>query len=262
MPWGVVGAIGGAVIASSASKSAANTQSDASDRATAASTEATNKGIAENQRQYDLNRADQAPFMQRGNQAGNQLQNLLGLSGDTGAAGYGSLAKSFTGADLANEPGYQFGLAQGQHGLDASAAARGGYYSGAQLKAASRYNNDYASTKYADAYNRYNNDRTTTYNQLAGISGSGQQATNNVGAAGTANASNNGNLLINNANNSGSNAMGAANARASSYLSNGNALQNALNQGVSLYKNYNSGNGGSGTVGSYGDYVNNDYLTS
>jgi hypothetical protein len=151
---------------------------------------------------------------------------------------YGSLNKQFTGADVATDPGYQFGLNEGQRGLDNSASARGGYYSGAQLKAASRFNSDYAGTKFNDAWTRNNTDQTNTYNRLAGIAGTGQAATNNVGANGLSTAGANGSLITGNAFNNGQNTMGAGNARASSYLAGGNALQGALNQGVSAWNGY------------------------
>ena len=233
--------VGSAIVGGVVANSAANKQADAANNASASSTAASQAALTENQRQYDQNRLDQQPYMQRGNAAGNRLQELMGLGGNAGSAGYGTLGQSFTGANLASEPGYQFGLQQGQQGLDNGASARGGYYSGAQLKAASRYNNDYASTKYTDAYNRYNNDQTTQFNRLSGISGTGQQATNNIGAQGANMAATNGNIMTQNAYNNGQNTMGAANARASGYMAGGNALQNALNQGISMYGRNNAG---------------------
>lgn len=250
-------AIVGGVIASKGASKAADTQARSAADATAANTAATQASIAENRRQYDQNRTDQLPYMERGNAAGNRLQELMGLGGNPGTAGYGSLGQQFTGANLESEPGYQFGLQQGQRGLDNSAAARGGFYSGAQLKAASRYGNDYASTKYTDAYNRFNNDQTTQFNRLSGVSGTGQQATNQIGSQGAAMAGANGNLLTGNAFNNGQNTMGAGNARASSYLASGNALQNALNQGVSAWRNSgspaSSASGGNAPAGTYFD---------
>lgn len=315
--WLAGAAVAGTAATIYSGSKAADAQSESAANATAAGTAATNASIAENRRQYDQNRADQAGYMGRGNAAGNRLSQLLGLpmysggqsgpsgmSSDwtsggqflpssTGAGGfnlnnltntkklsgvmgnafipgglgasqqrqqvyanqlqqdqaaytsdpaYGSLNKQFTGENLASDPGYQFGLREGQRGLDNSAAARGGYYSGAQLKAASKYNSDYAGTKFNDAWTRNNTDQTNTYNRLAGIAGTGQQATNQVGANGLSTAGANGSLMTNNAFNNGQNTMGAGNARASSYLATGNALQGALNQGISAWNGYNSAN--------------------
>lgn len=56
--------------------------------------------------------------------------------------------------DVQNDPGYQFNLAQGQEALNRSLGAQGGLFSGAALKAASQYNQDYANNYYNQAYQR------------------------------------------------------------------------------------------------------------
>jgi hypothetical protein len=128
MPWAVVGAIGGALITSDASKSASNKQSDAG------------RYAADMQwKMYDQTRQDQAPYREAGYGALAQLQQLLGLGGDKNAANYGMLTRQFTGENLQSDPGYQFGLNQGTTALQHSAAARGGLYSGATMKALERY---------------------------------------------------------------------------------------------------------------------------
>lgn len=234
MPWGVAAAaVAGAVIQSNQASKARKAQEQAARDANETSKEASDAAIAENRRQYDQTRSDILPTIERGNLAGNRLQELMGLGPNTGVQGYGSLTQRFTGADLVNDPGYQFGLQQGQRALDNSSAARGGYYSGAQLKAASRYNNDYAGTKFNDAYNRWNNDNTNLFNRYSGIAGSGQQAATQVGQQGQQMAFNNGQIGMNNANTIGNNLMGAGNARASSYLAQGNIWSNALNKAAS-----------------------------
>ncbi len=255
--FSVAAPIVGGLIGSKSAGRAADTQAASADRATQANNEATQAALNENRRQYDQNRLDQQPFMQRGNAAGNRLQELLGLGGDARAAGYGSLGQSFNGANLSQEPGYQFGMQQGQQALDRTAAAHGGYYSGAQLKAASRFGNDYGSTKYTDAYNRFNNDQSNQYNRLAGISGAGQQAVNQIGQQGSSLAGMNGGLITNNAMQNGQNTMGAANARASSYLAGGNALQNALNQGASAFNNSPWGSGRNSNGNGFSGYDSN-----
>lgn len=241
----VAGAIGGAIVGGLISKrstdKAANLQADTARETNASNSAATAAALAENRRQFDLTRSDILPGIQRGNAAGNRLQELLGLGGLKSAQGYGSLMQRFNGQGLEQEPGYQFGLQQGQRGLDNSAAARGGYYSGAQLKAASRFNNDYASTKYGDAYNRDKADKDSIYNRLSLITGAGQLGASQVGQLGASMANNNGQLITQNAYNNGNNMIGAANARASSYLSQGNALQNVVNAGASALGNYFGG---------------------
>ena len=139
---------------------------------------------------------------------------------------FGSLLKEFTGEDLASDPGYQFRLGEGMQALDRSASARGGMYSGAQLKGLQKYGQDFASNEFTNAFNRNLSNRQNTYNMLSGVTGTGQIATNQVAQQGLAT----GQMI-------GSNMIGAGNARASSYLAQGNALTNALNQGVSAWNN-------------------------
>lgn len=153
-----------------------------------------------------------------------QMQGASGSSPDSGA-----LLKNFTGADVATEPGYQFGLNEGMKGLERSLAARGTPYGGAALKAASRYNSDYAGTKFNEAFNRDKANKSATFGMLSGVAGTGQTAGNQVSAAGQ-----------NMANQVGNNLIGAGDARASGYLANSNTWQNALNQGISAYKNNNA----------------------
>jgi uncharacterized membrane protein len=58
------------------------------------------------------------------------------------------------------DPGYEFGRQQGQQAIDRKAAAAGGRISGASLKAATQFGNDYATTGYSTAYNRVNQARS------------------------------------------------------------------------------------------------------
>jgi hypothetical protein len=93
-----------------------------------------------------------------------------------------------------NTPGYQFGLQTGFDQVQASAAAHGGLYSGATLKALQRYGNDYADQQ---GYTPY-------MNRLASLAGMGQTANAQNAQAG-----------MNYANQTGNNLIGAGNARAS-----------------------------------------------
>jgi len=75
MPWVIGGAVlGGAYLSSQAAGDAAGAQSGASQAA-----------VAEQQREYNLTRQDQQPWMQAGSSAVSSLANLLGL----GTANYG-----------------------------------------------------------------------------------------------------------------------------------------------------------------------------
>jgi hypothetical protein len=94
---------------------------------------------------------------------------------------YGMLLDTFDNEDFVKDPGYDWRLNEGYNALNSSAAARGGLQSGAALKAATRYGQDYASNEYTNAYNRWNNDRAGIYNKLAGMSGAGQTSANTIG---------------------------------------------------------------------------------
>lgn len=72
---------------------------------------------------------------------------------------------TFDPSNITNDAGYQFNLAEGQKGLDRSLAAQGGLQSGAALKAAAQYNQDYAGNALNSAYNRWAN-QTGAQNQL------------------------------------------------------------------------------------------------
>lgn len=148
MPWGAaiaaVGAIGGAVISSNGAKSAANAQASA-----------THNALEEQQREFDTNQANQQPYLDAGKAALGQYQTEIN--------------KPTTAADvMANDPGYQFGLDQGQTALDRKIAAMGGRVSGAALKATDQYATNYATTGYNSAYQR-SQDRLNRLAALAGI---------------------------------------------------------------------------------------------
>jgi hypothetical protein len=97
---------------------------------------------------------------------------------------YGSLMRNFTGKDLESEPGYEFQRTQGQNALNQAAIQRGGYFSGNALKELSRYNTDFAGTKYNEAFNRDAANKSRQYNFLSGPINSGIGATQGTAQAG------------------------------------------------------------------------------
>lgn len=179
----VSGAIG-----ASASKSAGNAQAASADRA-----------AAESGRQYDQTRQDQMPWMDAGKGALNRLQN--------------------PGENFTASPGYQFRLSEGQRGVQQSAAARGGAYSGNAMKALNDYNQGMASSEYGN-----------WWNQQSGLAGVGQSTAANLGQLGAQNAANVGNAL-----------MAGGDARASGIMGAANSWSNALNSGVNAYGLYKGG---------------------
>jgi hypothetical protein len=213
MPWGAAiaagGAILGGVIQSNGAKSAASSQANA-----------TQAALDEQRREFDLNQSNQQPYLDAGKLALGQYQTEIG--------------KPITAADVMSDPGYQFGLSQGQLGLDRKTASMGGRVSGAALKAADQYATDYATTGYNSAYQR-GQDRL---NRLAALAGIGQTATQASSAAGQSSANAISSLLTS-----------QGDASAANQIAQGNIWGNAGNQLAALGSRYpwggssmNSGN--------------------
>ena len=203
MSWGAVIAGGAAIIGGALSNKGAK---DAA-KASAAGGDA---AVAEQQRQFDLTRQDQQPWLVAGQNALATQQALLG----------GDYSKFY------QSPEYQWTQQQGLQGIDRSAAARGGLYSGGADADRMKFAQGLASQEYGNFYNR-----------LAGMSGTGQTAANNLAAAGQ-----------NYANNVGTIYQNQANARASAYQQQGDnwanvgfGLAGALNN---TYQNNSKANGG------------------
>jgi hypothetical protein len=188
-------AVIGGVASNSAAKKAAKTQQKATDAA-----------IGEQRRQFDLTREDFAPYRETGVNA------LAQLAGDINAP--------MSPADVMSDPGYQFGMDQGQQALDRKISAMGGRVSGAALKAAARFGTNYASTGYNAAYQR----RQDRLNRLAAIAGIGQTATGASAQAGAGSANQISGLL-----------SSQGDASAAARLSQGNVWGNQANQLAAMY---------------------------
>lgn len=141
------------------------------------------------------------------------VQDRLGMQGSPGTAP--QTYDDELSRPLQMDPGYQFGMQQGQQGLDRKIAAAGGRVSGAALKAATRFGTDYATSGYNSAYQR----RQDTLNRLANLAGIGQTSTNASAQAGQGMANN-----VSNALQSQGDATGAAR------MAQGNIWSNAINQ--------------------------------
>jgi hypothetical protein len=200
--------------------------SDAADTAADQSAQATAASVAEQRRQYDLNRADQAPYLAAGTGAVNRLGAGVKAGGEFGAA------TPFDFRYDANaDPGTAFRMSEGVKALDRSAAARGGLLSGATLRGVTRYGQDLGSQEFHNAFNRYvtgfnanTGERNQLFNRISGVAGTGQTATNQIGAQGANMASNIGNAYMTNAANTGNAAMAGAAARNSAFSGASNVL--------------------------------------
>lgn len=141
----------GSLISGAASLIGGSMGSDAAKNAAAIQAQAAQNAIAQMQ-----------PYARGGLNAFNAQQDLLGL-GANGSAGQMNALKS--------SPGYQFRLQQGQQGLDAGLAARGGMGSGKSAVAAADYNQNFASQEYQNRLA-----------QLSGVAGTGFNASSNIGS--------------------------------------------------------------------------------
>lgn len=210
--WGILGTVAGGLVGGPAGAAIGGAlgggidQGNAISDAASQQAQGTSAALAENRRQFDVTQANQAPYLAAGKTALGKLQaeNDIPLDPST----------------VQMDPGYQFGLQQGEQAIDRKTAAAGGRISGAALKAAAQYGTNYATTGYSTAYARQNQARTDRLNRLAALAGVGQTATQNVDAAG-ANATNTRNALMVAA---GDNAGAATLARANVWGNTGNQI--------------------------------------
>lgn len=128
---------------------------------------------------------------------------------------------------ITTDPGYQFGMGQGQQAIDRSAAGAGGLYSGATLKALDRYGQNYAGTKLNDAYTRYGTAANLGLSAVNGTTQSGQNAQNQIS----------------------NNLIGAGNVTAAQLNANGTTIANGLQQAYSAYTGGGPSNGSMGGAG-------------
>lgn len=211
MTWVATAIVGGALIGGYATNKAASTSANATTQAANTSADIQREMF---NRQVEL----QAPWRQAGMTALNQLIPM--------STSY----QPFTAANMYADPGYQFRLAEGLKALDRSAAARGGLQSGAALKAAGRFGQDYASGEYQNAFNRYQAERQAQLNPLQVLADVGQTSANTLSNAAENLGANLGQTYLNAGTQAGQ-------ARASGYLGATNALTGALNTGLNYYQN-------------------------
>lgn len=143
----------------------------ASRKAEAAQLEYLNKAIGEQQRQFDVTRADYAPYLQSGLGGLSNLSDLLGINGaDAQSAGMVSIQ---------NSPMLESIIRNGEEALLQNAAATGGIRGGNTQRGLA----DFRADAFADQLNQQ-------IARMAGLAGLGMGATDSVSSFG-ANASNN-----------------------------------------------------------------------
>jgi hypothetical protein len=233
-----IGAIGGGL--------AGLFESGAQDQAAQAQLSASREATQLQRDQWEAQQRNQAPWIAAGQSALPELSRLAGSAGNisatadpgyrqlTGLTNPGQFSFNTTGANA--DPSYTWRLNQGLAGVNNSAAARGGFFSGNTGTALTDYSQGAASQEYqaqfgryqtglqdymqqenfnSDQYNQAYNRQLSTeqnqYNQFASIAGIGQTALTNVNNAGSNFASNVGNLAVNQGNNTANTAVNQGN---------------------------------------------------
>lgn len=139
------GSIGSAVIGSNAASTASQQQAT-SDQA----------AIAEQQRQFNIEQQNSAPFVSAGQQSIGDV--MAGInSGKFGPGSTGAVPANFTAPTLAEaqaSPGYEFAAQQGSKGILEASAASGGAISGGTSKALQGYETNLANSTYGDVFSR------------------------------------------------------------------------------------------------------------
>jgi hypothetical protein len=211
-----VGALGattsleGASMQSQAAQSAAQTQANAENNATAAQ-----QGI------YAQNQANLAPFIQQGTAASTEVGQLEGLNGGTPSSILNTLQQL---------PGYQFGNQQGLLAVQSGAASRGLGISAPEQTAAAQYATQNANSYYNNLLTGVQNTANMGANAAGGLASVGAQTGSSI--AGTTVGA--GNALA-------QGITGSANALAGGLTGTSNSLTSAVYANQILNPNNNGG---------------------
>ena len=270
---GAAGSIIGGIIQGNAAGNAAAEQVAQQQKALAVEQANQAQGINYQNQQLLTTQGQQQPYLQAGTQGLGSLENLLGVGGGNGQAGYGSLLQGYgafqapTLAQAENQPGYQFQLQQGLNALQNSAAARGTLLSGGTAAGIEQYGQEAAQQDYSNVYNQmlgtyqtnYNTfaqNQANEYNRLSGLTGVGQGAANVLAGAQQSAAGNVGNILTNESAQQGQTYGAIGNAQAAGTIGQANAYSGAIGNVANLAStagmlNYlQQGQGASGSYGS------------
>lgn len=201
----------GLIAAAGASLIGASMQSRAAKRASRAQERAAEAGIGLQRETRDMIREDMSPFRDQGLNALGALQYEMGLGAQP--EGYGGFQA---------QPGYQFMMDQGLGAVEASAAGRGGLYSGSTMQALQERGMGIADQSYGMHMNR-----------LFQLAGSGQNAAAGLAAANQ----NSANAITNLYGQQG-------NAQAAGAIGQGNAWAGGLNNLAGIYGMYQMGQNG------------------
>ena len=184
-------------------------QAQASKNALDQSRQAANQSDAAQRYFYDTSRADQMPFLLTGYGANDQINNMLAN-------------KEFntpTFAQYQKDPSYEWQQSEAAKGIQGSAAARGGLYSGRTLRALGDRSQNIANADYSNWWNRQQQGTTNRLNMLNAVRTGGQAAAGAIGGYGQSAA-----------NQISASRAGYGDAAASNALAQGNIIGGALNR--------------------------------
>lgn len=133
---------------------------------------------------YETTRRDLAPYRDAGANALPILQRLTGTAQGTDPA-TAMLTQAFTGADLANTPGYQFQMDQGLQAVNNKFASQGLAKSGALGKGLAAYAEGLAGTRFDTSFAQDLANKKQIFDMLFGQVGLGESAAAQTGALGT-----------------------------------------------------------------------------
>jgi len=163
---------------------------------------------------YDQNSATLNPFVDRGNEAGNAINSLLGISGgDNPQADYNNALENFR-----SSTGFDFRQQEGNNALNTGYAASGALRSGAAQKSFADYNQNIASNEFGNYIGQLGNQQNLGLGAASAQAGVGQNFSNtfsaNNNAAGTSEANA---LWVKGQNNPFASALGTVGGFASSF---------------------------------------------
>lgn len=225
--WAAGAAIGGAVISSMGSKSAGSQQSAGQQQA-----------AAQQLAMFQVQEANQKPYLQAGETALNEVMGGLGLPGGTNnSTTKGQFTHQFDANDLQSNlaPNYQFQLGQGLNSTANLMNLNSGAFSGNTLKAINDYSQNYAGGAYQQAFQNYNTNQQNVFSRLSSVAGMGQ-----------ATSANQAQVSANYAQSIGSNIAGAGASQAGGTVGSTNAIAGGINNAASWYTLGNVMNRGGG----------------
>jgi hypothetical protein len=255
----------GGYLSSSGQKEAANTQAGSAREAALIQAAAAEQALRLQKQLADEQVLRNAPTVQAGDTARNRMLDLIGLSGRTGAAGYGSanqpfsmagfdpnsLMRNFSAADLEADVIRQDALRNANRMTDRSLASRGLFLSPQRATAemANRLNTGEGALRrfqenrasqaglFADAYNRDRTRQMDEYGRLSDFTTRGANAAANTGTSQAAYGTNFANLTSAGAQAMGQGVIGAGQATAAGQMGAGNTYNNAIDAALRYNQN-------------------------